>query len=91
MALEKELATYKRKLPELKGQEGKYALIHGDEFVDTFSSYEDAMKEGYSKYGVTVPFLVKQIQAIEQVQFVSRFVEPCATHSCSSTHPAHTA
>jgi len=77
MALEKELTVYKQKLPELKGQEGKFALIHGDDFIDTFGSYEDAMKEGYSKFGVNDPFLVKQIQAIEQVQFISRFVEPC--------------
>lgn len=79
MALEKELATYKQKLPELKGQEGKFVLIHGDAVVDTFSSYEDAMKEGYTKFGVNEPFLVKQIHAIEQVQFISRFVEPCAS------------
>lgn len=78
MALEKEMAVYKQKLPELKGQEGKFALIHGDEFVDTFTSYEDAIKEGYSKFGVNDPFLVKQIQTIEQVQFISRLVAPCA-------------
>jgi hypothetical protein len=77
MALEKELATYNQKLPELKGQEGKYVLIHADQLVETFTSYEDAMKEGYAKFGVKEPFLVKQIQTIEQVQFISRFVEPC--------------
>jgi hypothetical protein len=47
MALEKELATYKRKLPELKDQEGKFALIHQDEVIDFFSTYEDAIKSGY--------------------------------------------
>jgi hypothetical protein len=77
MALEKELATYNQKLPELKGQEGKYVLIHADQLVETFTSYEDAMKEGYAKFGVKEPFLVKQIQTIEQVQFISRFVKPC--------------
>jgi hypothetical protein len=75
MALEKELETYKRKLSELKALEGKFVLIHGDEVVETFSSYEDAIKEGYSKFGLE-PFLVKQISSIEQAQFVSRFVEP---------------
>jgi hypothetical protein len=77
MALERELATYKQKLPELKGQEGKFVLIHGDTLVDTFTSYDDAMKEGYAKFGVNDPFLVKQIHAIEQVQFISRFAEHC--------------
>jgi hypothetical protein len=76
MALEKELETYKKKLPELKQHEGKFVLIHGDDLVDTFSSYEDAVKAGYAKFGTKTPFLVKQIHSIEQVHFVSRFVDP---------------
>lgn len=79
MALEKELQTYKLKLPELKTEEGKFVLIHDSEVVGTYTSYEDAIKEGYSKYGPNTPFLVKQIQAIEQVHFISRFKEPCLT------------
>lgn len=75
MALEKELETYKKKLSELKAFEGKFVLIHGYDVVDTFSSYEDAIKEGYSRFKLE-PFLVKQISSIEQVQFISRFVEP---------------
>jgi len=77
MALEKELAAYRSKLSELKGSEGKFVLIHGDELVDTFGSYEDAIKEGYSRFKLE-PFLVKQIHSIEQIQFISRFVDPCA-------------
>jgi hypothetical protein len=76
MALEKELATYKSKLPELTESEGKFVLIHGDDVVDTYTSYEDAIKDGYARFKLE-PFLVKQIHAIEQVQFVSRFVERC--------------
>jgi hypothetical protein len=75
MALEKELATYRRKLPELRSSEGRFVLIHGDDVVDTYSGYDDAIKEGYGKFGLE-PFLVKQIQTVEQVQFVSRFVAP---------------
>jgi hypothetical protein len=78
MALEKELETYKSKLPELKGNEGKFVLIHGTNVVDTFTSYEDAIKEGYARFKLE-PFLVKQIQAIEQVQFVTRLVVPTCT------------
>jgi hypothetical protein len=77
MALEKELETYKLKLPELKAQEGKYALIQGANVVDTFTSYEDAIKEGYAKFGINTEFLVKQIRSIEEVQFISRLVVPC--------------
>lgn len=81
MALEKELETYKTKLPELKGNEGKFVLIHGTDVVGTFTSYEDAIKEGYAQFKLE-PFLVKQIQAIEQVQFVTRLVAPnCSTGS----------
>lgn len=76
MALEKELAVYQSKLPELKADEGKFVLIHGEEVVDIFSSYEDAIKAGYSQFGLE-PFLVKQIHALEQAQFISRFVDPC--------------
>lgn len=75
MALEKELQTYKSKLPELKEHEGKYVLIHGDDIVDIFSSYEDAIKRGYKDFGLT-PFLVKQIHTVEQAQFISRLVAP---------------
>jgi len=75
MALEKELETYKAKLSELKGSEGKFVLIHGTDVIDTFSSYEDAIKEGYAKFGIE-SFLVKQIQVLEQVQFVTRFIAP---------------
>jgi hypothetical protein len=76
MALERELATYKNKLAELAQHEGKYVVIHGDDVVDVYTSYEDAMKEGYTKFGVNDPFLVKQVHSIEQVHFVSRFVDP---------------
>ena len=76
MALERELATYKAKLGELKEHEGKFVLIHGDDVLDFFSSYEDAIKEGYKRFGVADPFLVKQVHAIEQVQFISRCASP---------------
>lgn len=80
MALEKELETYKNKLPELKQHEGKFVLIKGEDVVDTFATYEDAIKEGYQKFGLE-PFLVKQIQSIEQVQVISRSVSPCGVQT----------
>ena len=77
MALEKEMETYTAKLPELLSHEGKFVLIQDDRVVDVYDSYEDAIKEGYAKFGLS-PFLVKQIEWSEQVHFVSRFV-PCPT------------
>jgi hypothetical protein len=77
MALEQELQTYKTKLPELVADEGKFALIHGENVIDVYGTYEDAIKPSYEKFKLE-PFLVKQIQSVEQVQFISRFV-PCHT------------
>jgi hypothetical protein len=77
MALEKELETFRSKLLELKGEhEGKFVLIHGEQVVDFFSSYEDAIKDGYARFGLA-PFLVKKIQALEQAGFISRLADPC--------------
>lgn len=75
MALEKELATYKANLPTLLEKQGKYVLIHGEEVVETFAAYEDAIKDGYRRFRLE-PFLVKQIEAVEKVQYVTRFVKP---------------
>jgi hypothetical protein len=75
MALEKEFETYNARLAELKAHEGKFVLIHGDTVVDYFASYEDAIKAGYQRFALE-PFLVKQIQATDQVQFISRLFDP---------------
>lgn len=77
MALEQELALFESKLSEFRAEhQGKYVLIGGEEVVDFFSSYEDAIKAGYTKFGLQ-PFLVKQILATEQVHFISRLAAPC--------------
>lgn len=71
MALEKELETFKRELPNLLAEEGKFVVISGDQVAGIYVSYEDALKVAYEKCGLT-PFLVKKIQAVEQVQYFSR-------------------
>jgi len=83
MALEKELEAFNSRLQELKAEhEGRFVLIHGDDIVDTFSSYDDAIKAGYSQFGLN-PFLVKQVRTLEQAQFISRLVDPCAAQRAS--------
>ncbi len=74
MSLERELETYKAKLPTLNDEEGKFALVFG-EAMEIFPSYDEAIGEGYSRYGLK-PFLVKRIQAFEQALFISRFLDP---------------
>lgn len=71
MALERELEAYKRELPNLLASEGKFVVICGDQVTGIYSSYEDALKIGYEKCGLK-PFLVKRIQAVEQVQYFTR-------------------
>ncbi len=78
MSLEHEVKTYQRELPNLLQHEGKYALIHGEEVAGPYDTYEDALKAGYEKYDLK-PFLVKRIQAIEQVQYFTRDLVACRT------------
>lgn len=81
MALEIELETYHRKLSELLEDSGKFVLIHGNEVNGIFVAYEDAIKEGYEKFGLE-PFLVKKIEDQEEVQFITRFTQ-CPTSPVS--------
>jgi hypothetical protein len=71
MALEKEVQTYRDSLPSLLSEEGKFVLIHDGKVIGTFDTYADALNEGYKLFRLE-PFLVKQIQAVEQVHFVAR-------------------
>ena len=75
MALEKELATYKRELPKLLANTGKFVLIHEDEVAGCWETYPDALQEGYRLFGLQ-PFLVKQIQPVEFIHHMTRDVHP---------------
>ena len=75
MALERELETYKKKLHELECEEGKFVLIQGNDIVGIYIAYEDALNAGYTKFGAETPFLVKQIQSIENIQLISRTID----------------
>lgn len=75
MALEKELATYKANRATLNDHPGKFVLIHGEQIVDLFSAYDDAIKAGYQRFQLG-PFLVKQIDAVEVIQHITRHVMP---------------
>lgn len=71
--LKLETETYEREKSALiaAGGEGKFVLIHGSTVVGTWGTYEDALREGYQKFRLE-PFLVKQVQGHERVQFISR-------------------
>lgn len=70
--LQKELNTFKKKKKELISEaKGQFVLIKGNEVIDTFKSYEDALSEGYKKFG-NEPFLVKEVSPIEEVNYFTR-------------------
>ena len=63
--LNKELQTFEANRSELMATaEGKFALVFDEAVAGTFNDEEDAITEGYKKFG-NVPFLVKQISAVE--------------------------
>jgi len=76
MALEREIQTYQKELQNLLQHEGKFVLIHESDIAGFFETYEDAIKAGYEKYGLQ-PFLVKRVQAVEQIQYFTRDLIEC--------------
>lgn len=61
MALEQEETYFAEHRARLLAEHpGKFALIKGSEFIDTFDSEENAYVAGLQRFGNT-PFLVKQI------------------------------
>lgn len=68
---EAERRTYEEHLPELLDSVGKFVLILGEEIGGPFDTYAAALEAGYERHGVQ-PFLVKQVTAVEPVQYFSR-------------------
>jgi hypothetical protein len=62
MALEEELATYRRELPRLleEGETGRFALIRGEQVVSVWDTYRDATQYGYERFA-DAPFMVQRI------------------------------
>ena len=61
-----ESETYRRLLPELLKEEGRFAVIAGDQLIGTFDTYRDAAEAGYRRRGLD-PFMVKQVLRREPV------------------------
>lgn len=75
--LRAELAVYDRHKDELLQRgEGRYVLIGNGAVESIWDTYEDALQAGYQKFGLR-PFLVKQIEAFERVQFVLYAASRC--------------
>lgn len=77
--LQQELETFERLRDQLLQDEGKYAVIGGQELLGVYTSYDDALKMGYERYGLA-PFLVRKISVMEPVHFFTRHIpQPCLT------------
>ena len=68
--LDQELATSDRERKRLLAEApGKYVLIKGEEVIGTFESQNDAIDEGWRRFG-RVPILTKKIVAFEKPIYV---------------------
>lgn len=66
--LKNELNAYSKQKNELIGKsKGKFALVKDSKVVDIFDTKNDAIRQGYERFG-NVPFLVKQILEVETPQ-----------------------
>ena len=64
-----EKKAYENALPDLLKEEGKFALVKGENVVGVYESYEDALKVGYEKFGLE-SFFIKRIQQIEEPIYI---------------------
>jgi hypothetical protein len=61
--LEKEIATYKRLLPDLESHhKGKWVVIHGDDFVGAFDTFNSAASEAVQRFD-RGPYMIRQVGA----------------------------
>ncbi len=75
MALEQEIQQYRLHLADILGETGenigKYVVIKADQIQGILPTYEEALKVGYDRNGLT-SFLVKKIERVEPVMYFAR-------------------
>jgi len=79
MALERELDTFQRELPDLLSNpenHGKYVLIQADRILGLYPSFETGLDAGYQQCELE-PFLVKKVVEHEEPVYFSRNAIPC--------------
>jgi hypothetical protein len=75
--LETELQAFDAALPELLMHHlDRFALFKGTELVGIFDSYEDAMRDGYTRFGLE-PFFVGPVAPPRTVAMFARDRLPC--------------
>lgn len=74
MALERELAVFRRELPGLLGDpvnHGLFVLVGDDAVAGLYPTFEAALSAGYDRFGLG-PFLVKPVVEYEPPGYFSR-------------------
>ena len=70
--LEREIATYRARLPEfLREHPDQFVLIRGEDVIGFWPTFDEALEVGYDRFGL-VPLLVKKVRAEEPVYYFSR-------------------
>ncbi len=64
-AIRTEIKTYFRELPRLleEGDEGRFALIKGDQVISIWDTFGDAYQAGRERFGLGVAFLAQPIDS----------------------------
>ena len=71
MELAPELETYEQHRERLIASDlGRWVLVHDSELAGVFDTQDDAIGEGYRRFG-NVPFLVKEIEAFDTPEWLS--------------------
>lgn len=74
MHLNKELQTFARnKARLLIEKKGRFVLIKNEKVISDFENYDEALTDGYRKFGNT-EFLIKQVVENEVANFFSKEV-----------------
>ncbi len=76
MTFDTELQTYQKSLSTWlaeEGKQGKFVVILGEEVLGFYDTRNEALTEGYKKYGLEKSFFVQQIKPVQTVAFMTRF------------------
>jgi hypothetical protein len=80
LKIKREIKTYRRELPRLlaEGQEGRVALIKGDEVVSIWDTFDDAYQAGRERFGLDV-FIAQPIDSRDLTHVFPKELDPDGT------------
>ena len=71
MALENEVAVFEEhRLEWCQSHMGKFAVIQDEVVIGFFDEWEQGLKAGYKAFGVSRPFLVKEVLEKDRIYFI---------------------